>query len=191
MRHELIEFPKRDGLPMGGLCSEVGRDIVAASYRRGDFVLPSGEHSKFYFDTYLFETKPTILRRIADRIAMELPSRVDRVAGTDGGGVALATAVSLATGLPFVIIRPTKEFQVRGELYKGERVAVLTDVVDSGEHATAAATRVSAAGAEVVVVISVIDRDAGAPRRLRSAGLQYRSLYRLQDLGIDEEQWNG
>ncbi len=52
---------------------EVGSDIVAAAYLRGDFVLTSGEHSDYYFDKYLFETKPTILRRLADMLAEKPP----------------------------------------------------------------------------------------------------------------------
>lgn len=84
---------------------ELARDIVSAGYLRGDFLLSSGARSSFYFDKYLFETKPTILRRTASLLAERVPAGADRLAGPELGAVPLAAAVSLATGLPFVIIR--------------------------------------------------------------------------------------
>jgi len=106
---------------------ELARDVVGAAYLRGDFVLSSGARSNYYFDKYLFETKPGILRRIASFLADLVPPQTDRIAGTELGAVALATALSLETGLPFVIARKgTKAYStarlVEGELYPDERV---------------------------------------------------------------------
>src|SRR5581483_5546410 len=44
---------------------ELGQDIAHAAYLRGRFVLRSGITSNYYFDKYLFETKPNLLRRVA------------------------------------------------------------------------------------------------------------------------------
>lgn len=165
---------------------EVGSDIVAAAYLRGDFVLTSGEHSDYYFDKYLFETKPTILRRLADMLAEKVPAGVDRLAGTEVGGVALAAAVSLATGLPFVIVRRDERSTgpVKGELHAGERVLLIQDVVDSGSQAITAASKIKGLGAAVAGVVSVIDRKAGGARRIADAGYHYDPLYTLNDLDI-------
>ena len=62
---------------------ELGRDLVAAAYLEGDFVLSSGRRSKYYFDKYLFETKPSLLGRLAEALARSLPPDVDRVAGPE------------------------------------------------------------------------------------------------------------
>ena len=192
MNHDLAEF-RTSGIPNQGEREaqhrrELGRDIVAASYRRGDFLLASGEHTNFYFDKYLFETKPTILRRLADTLAEHVTPHVDRLAGVEGGGVSLAAAVSLATGLPFVIIRRTHGADphqpVRGELHGGERVVLIQDVVDSGSQAMAAATTLTDLGAQVSGVLAVIDREAGGARVLAAAGLHYTPLYTLADLDI-------
>ncbi len=164
---------------------EVGRDIVAAAYLRGDFVLTSGEHSDYYFDKYLFETRPTILRRLSEMLAERVPAGVDRLAGTEVGGVALAAAVSLATGLPFVIVRRDGRSgagPVKGELHPGERVLLIQDVVDSGSQAITAAQKIAGLGASIAGVVSVIDRQAGGARSIADAGYHYHPLYTLDDL---------
>jgi len=43
-------------------CAELGREVVKASYLKGDFVLRSGRRSNRYFDKFLFETDPALLR---------------------------------------------------------------------------------------------------------------------------------
>src|SRR5262249_1190733 len=120
--------------------AELGRDIVAAAYLRGDFVLSSGAHSNYYLDKYLFETKPGILRRVAAFLAELVPPGTDRIAGPELGAVALATALSLEVGLPFVISRrAAKDYStsklIEGELYPGERVIVVEDVITTGTQA--------------------------------------------------------
>ena len=44
----------------------LGRDLVAASYLKGDFILRSGKRSNRYFDKFLFETDPALLRRLSE-----------------------------------------------------------------------------------------------------------------------------
>lgn len=187
MSDELTEFgPSSEG-PVARaerLKREVGSDIVAAAYLRGEFELPSGESSDYYFDKYLFETKPTILRRVAEMISTTLPDAIDRIAGAGGGGVALAAAVSLETGLPFVILHPGSEHSLRGELHAGERIFILADVVDSGSHVLGAIDVVTSAGGTIAGVLSVIDRDAGAEATIAASGAHYQPLYRLRDLDV-------
>lgn len=169
--------------------AELGRDLVNAAYLRGDFVLSSGMRSSYYFDKYLFETKPGILRRLASFLAELLPPQTDRIAGPELGAVALATALSLETGLPFVIVkRQSKEYAtqraVEGELYAGERVAVIEDVLTTGAAAIDAATRVREVGAGVLAIVAVIDREQGAAQRIASAGYECRALFRRGELGV-------
>lgn len=166
---------------------EVGSDIVAAALQRGRFVLKSGERSSYYFDKYLFATKPTILRRLAQMFAERIPEGVNRLAATDGGAVALATAASLATGVPFVIIRRDDSgggAPVRGELYRGETVILIQDVVDSGSQAIAATRQISQLGATVAGIVAVVDRQAGGAASIAEAGVHYEALFTLTDLNI-------
>ena len=169
--------------------NELGQDIRHAAYLRGRFVLRSGATSHYYFDKYLFETKPNLLRRVASFLAELVPQGTDRIAGPELGGVALATAVSLDLGLPFVIVRKAQKTyatasQIEGELHAGERVAVLEDVVTTGTAAIESVRGLRQAGAVVQDVIAVIDREEGAAEALAAEGLRFLALFRRSQLSL-------
>ena len=177
------------GLSREQRITELGRDLLSAAYLRGSFVLRSGRTSNYYFDKYLFETKPSILRRLAAFMAELVPPGTDRIAGPELGAVALATALSLEMGLPFVIVKKEQKSYatgnvVEGELFKGERVLLVEDVVTTGSQAIEAGIALRAAGATVSDVLVVIDREEGAQQMLAAAGYQLRALFRRSDLGI-------
>lgn len=168
---------------------ELATDITGAAYLRGDFVLSSGLRSSYYFDKYLFETKPSILRRVSSLLVDLVPADVDRIAGPELGAVALATGVSLATGLPFVIVRKAgKEYGtsrlVEGELFRGDRVLLIEDVISTGSQAISAAGQLKRAGAEVAGVIGVIDREQGGEANIAAEGYHYQALFTRSDLGL-------
>jgi len=168
---------------------ELARDLVSAAYLRGDFVLSSGKRSSFYFDKYLFETKPDILRRVSNLLAQEIPPGIDRIAGTELGAVALAAALSLETGLPFVIARKAPKGYsttraVEGELHAGERVVLVEDVISTGAQAILAANRLKEAGADVVKVVAVIDREQGGMQGIAGAGYECSALFSLSEMGV-------
>ena len=52
--------------------AELGRRLVERAYLEGDFVLRSGRRSTRYFDKYLFETQPQLLRALGQRIARKV-----------------------------------------------------------------------------------------------------------------------
>src|SRR5690606_13001765 len=113
------------------------------------------------FDKYLFETKPSILRRVSSLLLDLIPDAVDRIAGPELGAVALAAGVSLASGLPFVIVRKGgKEYGtnrlVEGELFPGDRVVIIEDVISTGAQAISAADQLKLAGADIAGIIGVI-----------------------------------
>lgn len=164
-------------------------DIVEAAYLEGDFVLSSGARSAFYFDKYLFETRPGILRRVATQMAPLLPDGIDRIAGPELGAVALATALSLETDLPFVIVRKGvkgygTDRVVEGHLEKGERVAVVEDIVSTGREAIRAAERLRDVGVTVEAIVAVIDRQQGGSDNVEAAGFRLVSLFQRDELGV-------
>ena len=168
---------------------ELGRDLVAAAYLEGDFVLSSGRRSTYYFDKYLFETKPSLLGRLAEALARSLPPDVDRLAGPELGAVALAAAVSLRTGLPFVIVKKqSKDYATRrtieGELVAGDRVVVVEDILTTGAAAVRAADAVREAGGVVLKILAVVDREEGASDSVAAAGYAFEALFRRSDLGV-------
>ena len=167
----------------------LGRDIVAAAYLEGDFVLSSGARSNYYLDKYLFETKPGILRRVASALVDLVPPTSERIAGPELGAVPLAAALSLETDLPFAIVRKDEKGYgtgrgVEGELHPGEHVVVIEDVVTSGAQAIRAAERLRDLGVVVDGIVAVIDREQGGAEQVVAAGFPFDALFRRSELGI-------
>ncbi len=161
--------------------------VADAAVLHGDFLLSSGRRSSYYIDKYRFETDPTLLRQIAAGLARELDPGIARLAGPELGAVALVTAVSLLTGIPFVIVRRAAKDhggsrEVEGRLQPGEQVAVIEDVVTSGGQALAAAERVRHAGGEVRQVLAVVDREEGGRETIEAAGYRFTALLSRNDL---------
>jgi orotate phosphoribosyltransferase len=169
---------------------ELAQAIKQAAYLEGDFVLSSGKRSKYYLDKWRFETDPHLLRQVAKALAVLLPSPPpDRLAGVELGGVPLAAAVALETGIPYLIVRRgAKEYgtgrEVEGAWEPGHRVVLVEDVLTTASQAIAAAGRLTKLGLQVERVIYVIDREEGAEANLREAGFEPAMLFRKSDLGI-------
>ena len=185
-----IDLLKEDRLRLSSSdnLTELKADIVRASYIEGDFVLTGGIHRHYYFDKYLFETRPAILRRLARLLGTLVPRDTDRLAAPALGAVALGTAISLDLGLPMVIVRVTADPEstktVEGELYQGESVTLIEDVVVTGTRAMAAVDRIRDAGAKTTDIVAVIDRAEGAAERFTGASISYKHLFTPGSLGI-------
>ena len=94
------------------LSSAPGVDLIAlasrvhaSSHLTGSFRLRSGQTSSEYFDKYLFESDPVLLRTIAEALAPLVPHGVDALAGLELGGVPIATMLSQVTGIPARFVR--------------------------------------------------------------------------------------
>jgi orotate phosphoribosyltransferase len=169
--------------------AELARRLRERAYLEGDFVLRSGRRSRFYLDKYRFETEPELLgelgRRIAD--AAVAPGRPDRLAGPELGAVALAASASLASGLPFLIVRKSaKEYGterlLEGVWEAGEEVCLVEDVVTSGGAAVAAIRALREAGLECRRAVCVVDREEGGGEALAAEGVAVTSLFRAAEV---------
>ncbi len=84
-------------------------DIDAVGRLQGSFVLRSGTVATEYFDKYRFEADPALLRRVAEAMIPLLPADTEVLAGVELGGVPIATAMSLLSGLPAAFVRKQAE----------------------------------------------------------------------------------
>src|SRR5262245_24550259 len=96
--------------PMGTLVSVAGAaDLARRVYQRahltGEFRLRSGATSTEYFDKYLFESDPQLLREIAEAMAVSVPADTQALAGLELGGIPLATVLGQVTDLPVRFVR--------------------------------------------------------------------------------------
>src|SRR5215213_4710032 len=176
MRRDLdLLAERRVRLPRSEALAELRADIVRAAYVEGDFVLADGLRTNYYFDKYLFETRPAILRRLGHFLADLVPREAERLAAPALGAVALGTAVSLELGLPLVVVRPDRE---------AGSTRMIEGVVVTGSRALQAISRVGEAGARVRQVVSVLDRREGATERFSEASVGYRHLFTPEELGL-------
>ncbi len=170
--------------------TELAQAVKAAAYLEGDFILSSGKRSRYYLDKWRFETEPKLLGEIAKALAGLLPSPPpDRIAGVELGGVPLATALALETGIPYLIVRrEAKEYgtakEIEGVMNPGERVVLVEDVLTTASQAISAAQRLTNLGLQVVRILYVIDREEGAEANITAAGFEPAALFRKRDLGI-------
>lgn len=169
---------------------ELGRDVVKASYLKGDFVLRSGKRSDRYFDKFLFETEPTLLKRLATHLSELVPRETQRLAAPELGAVLLGGAVSMETGLPLVLVRKEPKGygtakQLEGRVTSGERITVIEDVVTTGGDALRSVHVLRDAGLEVLCLVAVLDRGEGGEDNIRGAGISYSPLFRIEDLQLD------
>ena len=155
----------------------------------GDFRLTSGRRSKFYVNLKLAATRPQILERIASEMAQLLPDKVEVIAGMELGAVPLAVALSVKTGLPYVMIRKGERVHGTGSRIEGEllgNVIVVEDVATSGGSLVDAAEVIRRAGATVERAIVVVDREEGAEEALRAVDIELLPLVRIGSLLQDD-----
>lgn len=174
----------------GAGLQELGRELVKASYLKGDFVLRSGKRSNRYFDKFLFETQPQLLRRLAVHLAQLVPSSTQRLAAPELGAVLLGGAVSMESGLPLILVRKEPKGygtakQLEGRYAPGERVTVIEDVVTTGGDSLRSIQVLRDAGLEVIHLVVVLDRGEGGEDNIREAGIPYSPLFRIEDLELD------
>ncbi|WP_336212034.1 orotate phosphoribosyltransferase [Nonomuraea sp. LPB2021202275-12-8] len=174
------------------------RDSLLAEIKKkavvhGRVVLSSGQEADFYLD----------LRRITlDGVAAPLVGRAmldltedlefDAVGGLTLGADPVAAAMLHAAAArgrtldAFVVRKAQKahgmQRRIEGPEVKGRRVLVVEDTSTTGASPLTAVEALREAGADVVAVATIVDR--GAQGRMAEEGLDYRSAFTLQDLGL-------
>ena len=171
--------------------------IKTRSFQSGREVkLASGRTS-----TYYFNMKPTMLdaegaHLIATLILDAIKGlNADLIGGLEMGAVPIASAVaavSHAGSWPinaFFVRKQAKEHGTKslieglpnGDSLKGKRVVIVEDVTTTGASAIKAAEAVRAEGADVVGVVTVIDRQEGAAEAFAAAKLKLTAILTLAD----------
>lgn len=122
--------------------------------------------------------EPKVLKEISESIKRHANLDVDRIVGIEAMGIHLATALSLETGIPFVIVRK-RQYGLEGEkeviqktgyggstlyindLSEGDRILLIDDVVSTGGTLTAVLNVLKNMGVEVVSTVAVIEKGEG------------------------------
>lgn len=167
---------------------ELAQAIYKVAHLTGEFKLRSGLTSKEYFDKYRFEAQPKILREIAKAMVPLIPAGTQALAGLEMGGIPIATALSLESGIPAVFVRKmpksygTCKAAEGLESLKGMKLCIIEDVITTGGQVILSAEDLRKEGALVKEVLCVISRQQGGEEKLAAAGLQMISLFNSQQL---------
>ena len=166
-------------------------DVNAVARLTGTFTLRSGQIATEYFDKYRFEAQPLLLGRIAAALAPMVPPGTEVLAGLEMGGIPIATALSLRTGLPAAFVRKqAKQYGTarlaEGVDFAGKRVTVVEDVITTGGQVVISTNDLRALGAIVEHVVCVIDRSPDHAAALTADGLQLHALLTRAQLDAAE-----
>jgi orotate phosphoribosyltransferase len=169
--------------------------LARRSARRGNFTLASGKQSSFYIDCRLTTMSPEGLSAIGPiglALMHERGWNPDSVGGLTLGADPVSYAISYAsagTAKPVRAFTVRKEAKVHGtgKLIEGpfeasDRVVVIEDVITTGGSALKAVEALRAAGATILGVLAVVDREEGGREAIEAAGIQVASIARVGEI---------
>jgi orotate phosphoribosyltransferase len=173
------------------------RDRLASLVRQlavvpGQVTLSSGVEADYYVDlrqvTLHHEGAPLIGRLVRELTA---DWSYQAVGGLTLGADPVAVAVLHAPGPPvdaFVVRKSVKQHgmqrRIEGPDVAGRAVLAVEDTSTTGASVLTAVEALQQADARVVGVATVVDRDTGAREAVEAAGLPYRAILKLGDLGL-------
>lgn len=171
--------------------------LIRKSLRFGTFTLASNQTSDVYVDgkltTCSAEAIPLVGRAFLRKMR-ERDWQPDAVGGLTLGADPIAMAVareSLETGRPIQAFMVRKEPKKHGmkrfieglEETQGLKVVVLDDVVTTGGSTAEAIEKIREAGMQVLGVVCLVDREAGAAERVRrDYGCELEHIFTLSEL---------
>ena len=161
--------------------------IRAVAELSGTFTLRSGLTATTYFDKYRFEADPVLLAEVARGLAPLIPEGTDVLAGLEMGGIPIATALSLETGMPAAFVR--KEAKpygtcrlAEGADIEGRQVTVVEDVVTTGGQLLLSIADLRERGAIISHALCAIDREQGGSEALAAIDVTLVPLLLRSDL---------
>jgi orotate phosphoribosyltransferase len=167
---------------------------------RGKVILSSGAEADYYVDlrrvTLQHEASPLVGQVLLGLLDEAGITGFQSVGGLTMGADPVATAVLHAAAGSgrdidaFVVRKAQKSYgmgrQVEGPDVSGRRVVALEDTSTTGGSALAAVEALRRAGAEVVAVAVIVDRNTGAKERIEAeAGVPYLFAFSKDDLELD------
>ncbi|MCI0397219.1 MAG: orotate phosphoribosyltransferase [Chloroflexi bacterium] len=156
--------------------------------RLGRFTLHSGRTSPIYLDLRLLVSYPEALRLVTAAYRSKLEDlRFDLLAGTPLAGLPIGTALCLDMNVPLIYPRPTAKShgtgkQIEGKWDIGQKVAVVDDLITSGDSLLQTIAFLKAAGLQVEDAVVLIDREQGGRETLQAQGYRLHSVVTLREL---------
>jgi orotate phosphoribosyltransferase len=171
--------------------------LCTKAYKEGDFTLSSGQKSSYYINGKLVTLNPVGAIALGRLLLQDLAPQTAAVAGLTLGADPMVSAVSMMSAfegapIPGLIIRKEAkghgtQAYIEGPLPPaGSIIAVIEDVVTTGQSALKAVNRLQDAGYQVTQVLALVDRLQGGAALYQSAGLDFKALFAIPDL---QQRW--
>jgi len=168
--------------------------VLAHSVKRGSFTLKSGKPTTWFLDTKQTACRPDGIVLVADAALEVIPPETTAIGGLTMGadpiafGVAAIAATRGRMLRGFSIRKEAKdhgvEGRIAGALSPGDKVVVTEDTATRGTSALEAAKVVRAYGAEVVMILALVDRGGTAAALAAAEGIEFVPLLSAPDLGF-------
>lgn len=171
--------------------------LLEHSVRTGEFTLKSGRRSRWFIDSKQTACDPDGILLVAEVALAVIPPEATAIGGLTVGadpvayGVAAVAATRGRRLRSFTIRKESKDHGVTGRLAgplrAGDRVVVTEDTVTRGTSLFEAVEVVRQLGAEVVMIMPLVDRGGTCASMAAEAGVDYRPLVTAPELGFDYE----
>ncbi|WP_296790235.1 hypoxanthine/guanine phosphoribosyltransferase [uncultured Methanobrevibacter sp.] len=140
--------------------------------------------------------EPKMLRELARSVHKHADLNIDKIVAVEAMGIHLATALSLATDIPFVVIRK-RQYGLEGEqevyqktgygssnlyindLHAGEKILLIDDVVSTGGTLVALIDTLRDLDLEIKSVVAVIEKGEGKEIVKKETGVDVISIVKL------------
>jgi orotate phosphoribosyltransferase len=184
--------PLRRQMPPHDYRAELFELIRTRSFGRGKIMLASGRESDFYFDLRPTTIHPAGATAAGELIADALEGiNAEFVGGLEAGAISIATAAVIASHRrggklqAFFVRKKPKDHGAKklieglpkGETLKGRNVVVVEDVTTTGGSSMQAVQALREEGANIVLVLTIVDRLEGAAENFAAEGLKFAALY--------------
>ena len=139
---------------------------------------------------------PLMLRELSLAVHKYADLNIDKIVAVEAMGIHLATALSLATDIPFVVIRK-RQYGLPGEkevyqktgygssnlyvndLHEGEKILLIDDVVSTGGTLVALIKTLKDMGLDLKSVVAIIDKGEGKEIVKKETGIDVLSIVKL------------
>jgi orotate phosphoribosyltransferase len=172
--------------------------IKARSFSRGTKMLVSGRNTNYYFDMKPTMFHPAGAAWIAELMLDRIEGlKVDYVGGLAIGAVPLVNSIAMLSHqrgrpIPGFFVRAQvkdhgtqRRIEGTSESLAGKNVVIVEDVTTTGGSASAAVEAAKAEGANIVLVLSIVDRLEGAVENFNNRGIAFEAIYTADEFMAD------
>lgn len=158
------------------------------SVKFGEFKLATGLISPIYLDLRPTVSYPEVLRTVAEMMWEKINNlHFDLLCGVPYTALPIATAMSLAHGIPMVMRRKdakdhgTKKM-IEGVFAPGQTCLIVEDLVTSGKSVFETTEALEREGLKVSDVVALLDREQGGRENLRKRNFALHAVFTMTEL---------